>query len=167
MGDKEHQFSYRTAYAAKAILRLNMIFVSPVQTLNHLLVWPVLLRLIVEVLQSDDVFQGQIELVMLGVDKVQTGLIRRIAIGDESDLLLFGSGFDGLDHCGDCRFCPAVVAKVVSGNFFRSRTDKQPDIVPERFDFDIGFITGNDVIDFTFVFEIEFVAIIGSRLDII
>lgn len=117
MGDKEYQFGHRTIDAAKAVLRLDMIFIRSVQPLYHLLVWPVLFRFIVQVLQADHVFQGQLELVIVGIDEVQVCLLGWVAIGDQRNLLLFISSPDGLKHRGDGGFCPAVIAEVVGGNF--------------------------------------------------
>ena len=98
---------------------------------------------------------------------MNAGRIRRVAIGDESDLLIGLCSAHSLIHGSDGGLGMSVVSDVVSGDLEVFRRDKEEDVIMFAHDFDIGFITCADVINRAFIVEVKAMAVKGSGFGII
>ena len=98
---------------------------------------------------------------------MQACLIGGIPVGDHGDGLIFTGCGDGFQHRGDGIFSAAAIREMIGGDFMGLRRDKEPDVVPDFFDFDIGFISGEEGIDGAFVIEVKLMAVVGGGLDVI
>jgi len=115
MRDKESGQSHSTIKGVKSCSRSDMVFVSSVETFDDLLERAELLRVKVEVFQTDHpdmidfVFR---EFVLIEVES--SGHIRRISISDDGDFLVRVSLSDGFLDGGDSRDDASVIGQMVS-----------------------------------------------------
>lgn len=95
----------------------------------------------IEVLESDDLVmldRGVIGL--LGIQKVDTGRIGRIAVADESDFLPWCCGAASLIHGDDSWMRSSVICHVIGGDFQVLRGDEEEDVLLFSQDLDVGFV---------------------------
>jgi len=85
--------------------------------------------------------------------------IRRVAVGDKSNMLIRQGSADGFIHGSNSRLSASVIGKVIGGNFKAFRRDKEEDVVMFAHNFDIGFISGGNGINSPFILEIEAMAV--------
>jgi len=76
-------------------------------------------------------------------------------------------GADRLLHGDDCRQGLSVVRDMVCGDLETPGGDEEEDVVMFPHDLDVSFITGADVINGSFMFQVEAVAIEGSGRGIV
>lgn len=98
---------------------------------------------------------------------MNTGRIRRVAVGNESDLLIRLCSAYSFNHGSDGGLGVSVVGNVVSGDLQVFRGDKEEDVMMIAHDLDIGFITCADVIDRAFVLAVKAMAVKGGGFGII
>ena len=117
VSNEEDELSDGAGSAAEAILGVDVIFVGSVESFDHLFKGSELFGFGVKVFQTDNLFEGQIKGLNLGIDEMQAGLIRGVAVGDEGDgLVLTGCG-DGFKHGCDGVFGSAAIREVIGGDF--------------------------------------------------
>lgn len=71
---------------------------------------------------------------------MNAGRIRRVAVGNEGDLLIRLCSANSFNHGSEGGLGVSGVSDVVSGNFKAFRGDKEEDVMMFAHDFDIGFI---------------------------
>lgn len=98
---------------------------------------------------------------------MNTGWIRRVAVGNESDFLIRLCSAYSFNHGSDGGLGVSVVDNVVSGDLQAFRGDKEEDIIMFAQDLDIGFITCADVIDRAFILDVKAMTVKGGGFGII
>ena len=137
-----------------------MVLVGSVEPLNELLEGSVLFGLGIKVLEANNLFVlNRLGIIGLGIDEMNASWIRRVTVADKSYLLVGRSSPDGFIHSDNGRLSTPVVGHVISGDFKVPGRYKEPDVLVLAQDLDVGLITGGDIVNKTFVFEIEPVAV--------
>jgi len=88
--------------------------------------------------------------------------IRRVAVGNKSNLLIRQGSADGFIHGSNSRLSASVISEVIGSYFKAFRRDKEEDVVMFAHDFDISFISGGNGVDSAFIPEIKAMAMEGS-----
>lgn len=118
-----------------------MVLESPVQALNKLFERSPLFGFDIKVLQTDNLLVADLLAVLPGIEKVDSGGIRGIAVGDENDFLVDGCSPDSFLHGNDGRLSAAVVSHMVGGDFEAFGGNEEEGVVMFAEHLDIGFIT--------------------------
>lgn len=145
-----------------------MILEGSVEALNELLEGSVLFGLGIKVLETNNLFMlNRLGIISLGINEMNASWIRRVSVADKGYLLISRSSPDGFIHSDNGRLSAPVVGHVIRGDFQALGRDKEEDIMVLAQDLDVGLITGRDIIDMAFVFEIESVAVPSGASGII
>lgn len=96
------------------------------------------------------------------IEEVYSCGIGRISIGDDDNRLFRVCGADRLLHGDDCGERFSGIRDMVCGDLETFGRDEEKDVVMFSHDLDVGFIAGADVINRSFVFQINGVAVKGS-----
>jgi|GEM_PF-5871307 len=98
------------------------------------------------------------------VDEMNTGRIRRIAIGYDNDVLFWLGSTNSLLHSDDSVLSVPGVGDVIGSDFKAFGRYKKEDVIMLAHDFDISFITGAYWVYGAFVAQIKSMAVeSGSR----
>ena len=141
MGHEQGDKGKGTIGAVKAVGWFYVVFKGPVEAFDELFVGSELLRLTVEILESDHlaVLKGWI-LGSLGVEEVDSCGIGGVSIGHKGNGLVRISGANGLFHCNNSREGFPGVGQVVGGDLETFGRDEEGDIVMFSQDLDVGLI---------------------------
>jgi len=90
-----------------------------------------------------------------------------VPIGHEDDRLVWVCGSNRFFHGNDGRKRLPVVGCVVGGDLEALGRDEKEDIVVFAHDLDVGFIACADLVDGSFILEVEAVAVKGSSCGIV
>lgn len=142
-------------------------FVGTVEPFDEFFERAEFFRFGIEVLQADDLFMRDFEVLTGLVQEADAGGIRRIAVGDERRVLVCGSGTQGFLHSDGRRQGIARGIDMVGGDVASARRNEEEDVSVFAGDFDVGFVAGLSGVDRAFEPHIEAVAVRSGRKGIV
>lgn len=163
MGDKEDNEGPGALDAVKAVRWFYMVFKGSVESFDKLLVGSVGLGLTVEILEPDDLSMLQQWIVYsFGIEKVDSGGIRGVAIGHKDNGLIWICGANCFSHGNNGRESFSGVCHMVGRDLEVLGRDEEEHVVMFAHDFDVCLIPGVDRINGSFMLKVKAMAIEGG-----
>lgn len=148
-----------------------MKFIGTIEALNDLFELAVFSTFGVLIGEADDSasFQGQGgALEQSGVvDGMGGGVIGGVAVADELDGGIFRQGSDGFFKCDKSMLSASVVGEMIGVDSAGVGADGEPSVIPSVSDLNVGFVTGDTMVERAFVKHIELMTQHGGGVGVV
>lgn len=171
VGDKEDGESDGAIEIVKPASGTGVEFVGAIESFNDLLKLAVFSTFGVLISQADDgaSLQGQggaLEQSWM-VDGVHSGIIGRVAVGDELDGGIFRRSSDGFFQRDESVANTSGIGEMIGMDGAAGGADNEPGVIPLIGHADIGFIAGDTRVDRAFMMHVELMTKHGSGIGVV